>query len=93
MLISTIGEAVAVAIAEFSSSQMATCDHGIIAKTKRVIMDRDLYLKKLGRKSIWCEEEEGNYKLREVRQDEWENSWRLEKGFQGWREFYDSSSK
>jgi H/ACA ribonucleoprotein complex subunit 4 len=25
---------------------MATCDHGIVAKTKRVIMDRDIYDKK-----------------------------------------------
>ena len=48
VLISTKGEAVAMAIAEFSSSQMATCDHGIVAKTKRVIMDRDLYPKKWG---------------------------------------------
>lgn len=29
-----------------SSSTMATCDHGIVAKTKRVIMDRDVYDKK-----------------------------------------------
>lgn len=48
VLITTKGEAVAVAVAEYSSSQMATCDHGIVAKTKRVIMDRDLYPKKWG---------------------------------------------
>ncbi len=48
ILMTTKGEAVAMAIAEFSSSQIATCDHGIVAKTKRVIMDRDLYPKKWG---------------------------------------------
>jgi H/ACA ribonucleoprotein complex subunit 4 len=29
-----------------TTSTMATCDHGIVAKTKRVIMDRDIYDKK-----------------------------------------------
>jgi H/ACA ribonucleoprotein complex subunit 4 len=29
-----------------SSSTIATCDHGIVARTKRVIMDRDTYDKK-----------------------------------------------
>merc|ERR1711957_427953 len=46
VLISTKGEAVAVAIAEMSTSVIATCDHGIVAKTKRVIMDRETYDKK-----------------------------------------------
>ena len=27
---------------------MATCDHGVVAKTKRVIMDREVYPKKWG---------------------------------------------
>ena len=48
VLISTKGEAVAVAIAEMSTSVIATCDHGIVAKTKRVIMDRETYPKKWG---------------------------------------------
>jgi H/ACA ribonucleoprotein complex subunit 4 len=29
-----------------TTSTIATCDHGIVAKTKRVIMDRDIYDKK-----------------------------------------------
>jgi len=43
VIISTKGEAVAMAIAQMSTSQIATCDHGVVAKTKRVIMDRDTY--------------------------------------------------
>lgn len=43
---STKGEAVALAIAAMTTSTIATCDHGIVARTKRVIMDRDVYDKK-----------------------------------------------
>merc|ERR1711957_514551 len=46
MLISTKGEAVSIAIAQMTTSTLATCDHGIVARTKRVIMDRDTYEKK-----------------------------------------------
>jgi len=46
ILISTKGEAVSLAIAQMTTSTMATCDHGIVARTKRVIMDRDVYDKK-----------------------------------------------
>ena len=46
ILISTKGEAVALAIAQMTTSTIATCDHGIVAKTKRVILDRDVYEKK-----------------------------------------------
>jgi H/ACA ribonucleoprotein complex subunit 4 len=48
VIISTKGEAIAIAIAEMTSSVLASCDHGIVAKTKRVIMDRDTYPKKWG---------------------------------------------
>ena len=41
VIISTKGEAIAIAIAEMTSSVIASCDHGVVAKTKRVIMDRD----------------------------------------------------
>jgi len=34
------------AYAQMTTSTIATCDHGIVAKTKRVIMDRDIYDKK-----------------------------------------------
>jgi len=46
VLISTKGEAIALAIAQMTTSTIATCDHGIVARTKRVIMDRDIYDKK-----------------------------------------------
>ena len=29
-----------------TTSTIATCDHGIVTRTKRVIMDRDIYEKK-----------------------------------------------
>merc|ERR1712222_39923 len=34
------------AIAQMTTSTIATCDHGIVTRTKRVIMDRDVYEKK-----------------------------------------------
>merc|ERR1719469_1040448 len=43
---STKGEAIALAIAQMTTSTIATCDHGIVTRTKRVIMDRDVYEKK-----------------------------------------------
>mmetsp|Transcript_19206 Transcript_19206/g.32727 ORF Transcript_19206/g.32727 Transcript_19206/m.32727 type:complete len:260 (-) Transcript_19206:69-848(-) len=46
VLITTKGEAISLAIAQMSTSTIATCDHGIVARTKRVIMDRDVYDKK-----------------------------------------------
>lgn len=46
ILMTTKGEAIALAIAAMTSSTMASCDHGIVARTKRVIMDRDVYEKK-----------------------------------------------
>jgi H/ACA ribonucleoprotein complex subunit 4 len=48
VLISTKGEAVAVGVAQMTTAQMATCDHGVVAKLKRVIMERDLYPKRWG---------------------------------------------
>jgi H/ACA ribonucleoprotein complex subunit 4 len=46
VLISTKGEAIAIAYAQMTTSTIATCDHGIVTRTKRVIMDRDVYEKK-----------------------------------------------
>lgn len=43
VLMTTKGEAIAVAIAQMTSSEIYSADHGIAAKTKRVIMDRDTY--------------------------------------------------
>ena len=48
VLISTKGEAVAIGIAEMTTAVMATCDHGSVAKIKRVIMDRDVYPRRWG---------------------------------------------
>merc|ERR1712110_1293001 len=44
-LVSTKGEAIAVAYAQMTSAQMATVEHGVVAKTKRVVMERDTYPK------------------------------------------------
>ena len=46
VLITTKGEAIAIAIAAMTTSTIATCDHGIVARTKRVIMERDVYERK-----------------------------------------------
>ncbi|KAB5551736.1 hypothetical protein DKX38_009047 [Salix brachista] len=48
VLMTTKGEAVALGIAEMTTAVMATCDHGIVAKIKRVVMDRDTYPRKWG---------------------------------------------
>mmetsp|Transcript_34426 Transcript_34426/g.25512 ORF Transcript_34426/g.25512 Transcript_34426/m.25512 type:complete len:114 (-) Transcript_34426:270-611(-) len=46
VLMTTKGEAIAIAIASMTTSTIASCDHGIVARTKRVIMERDVYDKK-----------------------------------------------
>ncbi|KAK7090673.1 H/ACA ribonucleoprotein complex subunit DKC1-like [Littorina saxatilis] len=48
VIVTTKGEAVALAIALMTTATMASCDHGIVAKIKRVIMQRDLYPRKWG---------------------------------------------
>ncbi|KAG6534274.1 H/ACA ribonucleoprotein complex subunit 4-like [Zingiber officinale] len=48
VLMTTKGEAVALGVAEMTTSVMATCDHGSVAKIKRVVMDRDTYPRKWG---------------------------------------------
>jgi H/ACA ribonucleoprotein complex subunit 4 len=48
VLITTKGEAIAVAIALMTTTEIATCDHGLVAKTKRVIMDRETYPRRWG---------------------------------------------
>jgi H/ACA ribonucleoprotein complex subunit 4 len=48
VLITTKGEAIALAIAQMSTAEMATCDHGVVAKIKRVIMERDTYPRRWG---------------------------------------------
>ncbi|KAF5179100.1 H/ACA ribonucleoprotein complex subunit [Thalictrum thalictroides] len=48
VLMTTKGEAIALGIAEMTTAVMATCDHGAVAKIKRVVMDRDTYPRKWG---------------------------------------------
>lgn len=47
-MITTKGEAIALAIAQMSTVEMSTCDHGVVAKVKRCIMERDLYPRRWG---------------------------------------------
>merc|ERR1711874_733225 len=44
----TKGEAICIAIALMTTSTMSSCDHGVVAKIKRVIMERDTYPRKWG---------------------------------------------
>lgn len=44
----TKGEAIALGIAQMSTLEMSTCDHGVVAKVKRCIMERDLYPRRWG---------------------------------------------
>merc|ERR1711862_116883 len=48
VLMTTKGEAIAVGIAQMTTAVMATCDHGVLAKIKRVIMERDTYPRRWG---------------------------------------------
>lgn len=48
VIVTTKGEAVALAIALMTTATMASCDHGVCAKLKRVIMERDVYPRKWG---------------------------------------------
>ncbi|KAG0537134.1 hypothetical protein BDA96_03G121900 [Sorghum bicolor] len=48
VLMTTKGEAIAIGVAEMTTAVMATCDHGAVAKIKRVVMDRDTYPRKWG---------------------------------------------
>jgi H/ACA ribonucleoprotein complex subunit 4 len=48
VLMTTKGEAIAIGIAQMATVEMATCDHGVVAKVKRCIMERDLYPRRWG---------------------------------------------
>lgn len=48
VLMTTKGEAIALGIAQMSTVEMSTCDHGVVAKVKRCIMERDLYPRRWG---------------------------------------------
>lgn len=48
VIMTTKGEAVAIGIAQMTTATMATCDHGVVAKIKRVVMERDTYPRRWG---------------------------------------------
>lgn len=48
VIVSTKGEAVCIAIALMTTSTISITDHGVVAKIKRVIMERDTYARKWG---------------------------------------------
>jgi len=48
VLITTKGEAIAIGIAQMSTVELTSCDHGVVAKVKRCIMERDLYPRRWG---------------------------------------------
>jgi H/ACA ribonucleoprotein complex subunit 4 len=48
VMMTTKGEAIAIGIAEMTTAVMAYCDHGVVAKIKRVIMERDTYPRRWG---------------------------------------------
>ena len=47
-MMTTKGEAIALGIADMSTAVIATCDHGVVCKIKRVIMERDTYPRRWG---------------------------------------------
>jgi len=48
VMLTTKGEAIATGIAQMNTAVMATVDHGVVAKIKRVIMERDTYPRRWG---------------------------------------------
>merc|ERR1711962_610885 len=48
VMMTTKGEAIATGNALMSTATIATCDHGVVAKIKRVIMERDTYPRRWG---------------------------------------------
>ncbi|KAJ6223049.1 hypothetical protein RDWZM_001594 [Blomia tropicalis] len=48
VIVTTKGEAVCLAVALMTTSTLSCCDHGVVAKIKRVVMERDTYPRKWG---------------------------------------------
>jgi len=48
VLMTTKGEAIAIGTAQMNTAVIATCDHGVVAKVKRVVMERDTYPRRWG---------------------------------------------
>ena len=88
VIITTKGEAVAIGYSYMSSAVMMTCDHGIVVKTKRVIMDRDLYPKKWGEGPNAKKKKE---MIKEGKLDKYGKS--NEKTPEDWKKIYDKDAK
>jgi len=84
VVVSTKGEAIAIAHAQMTTAQMATCDHGVAAKTKRVIMERDTYPRRWGlgpkaseKKKMVAEGKLDKYgRVNEHTPSEWKNNYK-----------------
>lgn len=48
VLMTTKGEAIAVGIAQMTTADLSSCDHGVCATIKRVVMERDTYPRRWG---------------------------------------------
>merc|ERR1711913_133996 len=48
VVVTTKGEGICLALAQMTTATMASCDHGVVAKIKRVVMERDTYPRKWG---------------------------------------------
>lgn len=48
VLMTTKGEAIAIGIAQMTTVDLQSCDHGVVAKVKRCIMERDTYPRRWG---------------------------------------------
>lgn len=66
VLMTTKGEAIAIGIAQMSTVDLTSCDHGVVATVKRCIMERHLS-KKMGSWSC-CIKEEADEVRRQVGQ-------------------------
>ena len=48
VIMTSKGEAIALGIALMTTASLSTCDHGVVAKIKRVVMERDVYPRQWG---------------------------------------------
>lgn len=48
VFMTTKGEAIALGIALMTTVDLSSCDHGVVAKVKRCIMERDTYPRRWG---------------------------------------------
>ncbi len=71
----TKGEAIALGIAQMSTVELSSCDHGVVAKVKRCIMERDLYPKRWGMGPVALEKKkmksDGQLDVRDPCQPKW----------------------